>query len=497
VKHAPYQPGIDRPRHLIGGAWLVPTGECWLDVVDPATGQLTGVLPIGTRLEVDKAVRAAASAFDGGWCDTSLVSRIALLERVTEAVASRREQFAQVICREIGTPITFARAHQVDAAVRHLQATLDAARTEVGQIEVGERSPSADRVVYEPMGVAALITPWNWPLNQVVLKVAGALAAGCTMVLKPSESSTMTALLFAECLQEAGVPPGVFNVVVGDGPETGAGLCAHPGVRAISFTGSTATGHAIAHAAVADMKRVTLELGGKSANIIFADCDLPTAIRQGVAHCFRNAGQSCNAASRMLVDRRVYDQAVALAAGLADGIRCGHPAMDGDHMGPLVSLRQFERVQGYIASGIGEGARLVAGGLGNPVAGEGGLTEAGFYCRPTVFADVTAHMTIFNEEIFGPVLTMTPFDSEEEAITLANATRYGLAAFIQTRDPVRAVRVSRRLKVGMIQINGASRVAGAPFGGVKQSGIGREAGLWGVRAFQEIKSISGIPGAAL
>ena len=464
----------------------MPNGSRDIMLVDPATGHETGALRIGDRRDVECAVRAAAAAFDGGWRDVALAGRLELLERLTDAVSRRREQFAQLISREVGAPIAFARAQQVDTAVRHLRATLEAARSSARQDESGGTRSREGLVVHEPIGVAALITPWNWPLNQIVLKVAGALAAGCTMVLKPSELSSMTALLFAECMIEAGVPAGVFNLVLGDGLVTGTALCAHPDAGVISFTGSTAAGHQVAQEAAAGMKRVTLELGGKSANLVFADCDLPTAIRQGVAHCFRNAGQSCNAASRMLIERTVFDQAIELIKKAAAATRVDHPARDGGHIGPLVSGRQFERVQGYIQRGIAEGARLAAGGLGRP----DGL-PGGYYCRPTVFTDVTPAMTIFQEEIFGPVLVVTPFDTEDQGINLANATRYGLAAFIQTGNPARALRVARRLQAGMIQINGASRAPCAPFGGVKQSGIGREAGLWGIRAFQEPKSISG------
>jgi aldehyde dehydrogenase (NAD+) len=471
-------------RHLIDGRWTAPTGAGRVQLSNPATGEPSGWLAVGSAGDVDAAVKSATRAFEHGWRDTALADRIEVLERLVRVISTRREDFAQLISREIGAPIDFARAQQVDTAVRHIEATVEAARS----LSPTVASPTypADVVVYEPIGVAALITPWNWPLNQVVLKVAGALAAGCTIVLKPSELSFRTAILFAECLQDVGIPDGVFNVVVGDGT-TGAALSAHPSIGAVSFTGSTATGRAVASSAIATMARLTLELGGKSPNLLFADCDLPTAIRQGVAHAFRNAGQSCNAASRMLIDRAIYDQAVALVVQAADATRVDRPDLPGAHIGPLVSQQQFDRVQAYIAQGVKSGARLIAGGPGSPAS-----HPAGYYCRPTVFADVSPDMAIFQDEIFGPVLTLTPFDTEEEAIALANATRYGLAAFIQTRAPDRALRVAKRLHAGMVQINGASRAPGAPFGGVKQSGVGREAGVWGIRAFQEIKSISGI-----
>jgi len=320
----------------------------------------------------------------------------------------------------------------------------------------------------EPAGVAALITPWNWPLNQVVLKVGAALAAGCPMVLKPSELGADTAALFAEAVNDAALLPGTFNLLQG-GAEVGAALVADPRVAVISFTGSTRAGQSIAAAAAVGFRRTVLELGGKSPNIIFADCDLDRAIRQGLAHCFRNNGQSCNAAARMLVERSVYDDAVALSADMAHAWPVGAPDRPGTHVGPQVSAAQFAHVQGLIESGVAQGS------------------------RPTVLADVTPAMRVFREEIFGPVLTITPFDTEPDAIALANDSDYGLAGYIQTSDPARADRVARALRVGMVQVNGQSRVAGAPFGGVKQSGVGREAGLWGIRAFQDIKSISGAP----
>lgn len=493
-EHGPHLRLISAQRHYIGGAWLAPSGDRRFGLADPATGLSVGALAMGDSGEVDMAVQAAAAAFAGGWGTSPIALRIQYLERIAGAVSDRREAFARVISKEIGAPVDFARAHQVETALRHLDATLQAARSMADDGDLATNGQT-DAVCYVPVGVAALITPWNWPLNQVVLKVAGAIAAGCTMVLKPSELSSLTAMLFAECVEEAGLPSGVFNLVLGDGAVTGAALCAHPAVGAISFTGSTAVGVAVAAIATERMKRVTLELGGKSANLVFADCDLETAIRQGVAHCFRNTGQSCNAASRMLVERSVYDRAIALAATAAKATRIDAPHIAGAHIGPLISQRQHDRVQALIGSALEQGARLIAGGRGYP---ETGLAEAdlhgGFYCRATVFADVTSTMEIFQQEVFGPVLCMTPFDTEDDAVALANATRYGLAAFIQTRDRQCAVRVSRRLQAGMIQINGASRLQGAPFGGVKQSGVGREAGVWGIRAFQEVVSVSGIPG---
>jgi aldehyde dehydrogenase (NAD+) len=372
----------------------------------------------------------------------------------------------------------------VGAAFAHLEATLAALDHMVNDRPLTQYE--AHRIRYEPLGVAALITPWNWPLNQVVLKVGAALAAGCSVVLKPSELSSRTAVILAQAIEAAGLPEGVFNLILGDG-NVGAALVAHADVDIVSFTGSTATGRSIAALVAQRFARTTLELGGKSPNILFADCDLPTAVRQGVAHCFRNSGQSCNAATRMIVQREVYDQAIDLAIEAAEQTGVAAPELPGHHQGPLVSQTQFERVQRYLQIAQDEGARLAFGGAGRP---EG--IDAGFYARPTVLVDVTPDMTVFQEEIFGPVLAITPFDDEEEAIRLANDSSYGLAGYIQTLDDARADRVAQKLRVGMVQVNGTSREAGAPFGGMGQSGMGREAGLWGIRAFQDIKSISGV-----
>ncbi|MEM9957106.1 MAG: aldehyde dehydrogenase family protein [Pseudomonadota bacterium] len=472
----------------IDGAWTSPSGRGRFELTNPATEAPSGWVAVCDETDVDHAVRAARRTFDNGWAHAPKAARLSLLAALIEALELRRAALADAISDEIGAPIDFARSRQVDAGLDHLQETLRAAE----QIDDDQAHPTdgpAHRVRFEPVGVAALITPWNWPLNQVALKLGAAIVAGCPVVLKPSELSSRTAVLVAEAMQDAErasqAPPGVFNLILGDG-STGAALVAHPDIDVVSFTGSTDVGRQIAVSAAQSFKRVTLELGGKSPNLLFEDCDLETAISQGLAHCFRNAGQSCNAASRMLVAREIYDDAVALAAQLADTFKVGPPEQPGDHLGPQVSHTQFERVQGLIETGVTEGARLVSGGPGRP----DGITT-GFYSRPTVFADVASKMRIFREEIFGPVLTMTPFETEEDGIALANDTDYGLAAYLQTGDPARADRVSRKLNAGMIQVNGSSRAPGAPFGGVKASGVGREAGIWGIRAFQDIKSISG------
>ena len=354
---------------------------------------------------------------------------------------------------------------------------------------LGAHAPN-DRIALEPIGVVGLITPWNWPMNQIALKAIPAILAGCTCVLKPSEESPLNAMIFAEFCHDAGLPPGVFNLVNGDGMGVGARLSSHPDVEMISFTGSTRAGKAISVAAAETLKRVTLELGGKGANVIFADADA-RAVERGVRHMMDNSGQSCNAPSRMLVERPIYDRAVQIAADVAASITVASAHKAGPHMGPVVNKRQWDQIQGYIQKGIDEGARLVAGGLGLP---EG--FNKGYYVRPTIFADVQPGMTIEREEIFGPVLCMIPFDGEDHAVTIANDTPYGLCNYVQTQDGTRRNRMALRLKAGMVQTNGKSRGAGSPFGGVKSSGRAREGGIWGLEEFLEVKAISGWDSAA-
>lgn len=457
-----------------------------LTLVDPATEQITKSLALAGKTEVDHAVMQARRCFDhSNWADTSIKHRVTILETLLERITVNRERFAALISKEVGTPLPHARSQQVDAALGHIRATLNAARTLQNDVLVSLENEH-HRTRYEPIGVAALITPWNWPLNQVVLKVIGALMAGCTMVLKPSELTTDTARLFEQCLIECDLPEGIFQLVAGDG-ETGKYLVEHPAIDMISFTGSTSVGREIAVQAARNFKRTILELGGKSPNILLADCDVERAVSQGVAHCFRNAGQSCNAASRMIVDRTIYEEVVERAIQTANAFRVGSPDDETAQIGPVISKAQFDRIQDYIRLGIEEKANLVAGG---PAHADG--FERGYFVKPTVFSDVRRDMTIFREEIFGPVLTLTPFDDVEEAVSLANDTDYGLAGYIQGGDAVLIDTLAKQLRVGMVQVNGSSRIEGAAFGGVKASGIGREAGLWGIRAFQEIKSISGV-----
>jgi aldehyde dehydrogenase (NAD+) len=388
----------------------------------------------------------------------------------------------------MGAPIDMSLADQAASGRGHLKAFIRALDSFEWQHPLRPGVEGQD-LVYEPAGVAGLITPWNWPMNQVVLKVGAALAAGCTMVLKPSEIAPMSSILFSEIMHEAGVPAGVYNMVNGDGVGVGSLLSSHPGIDVVSFTGSTRAGILISKAAADTVKTVSLELGGKSPNLVFADTDIDAAVARGTSFCFANTGQSCNAATRMLVERPAYERAVEVAKATAESTLVDLPNKTGDHIGPLVSQAQFEKVQRLIQAGIDEGARLVAGGTGRPE----GLNR-GWFARPTVFADAAPDMTIMREEIFGPVMAMMPFDSEDEAIELANDTPYGLAAYIQTDSAARARRVAGRLRAGMVQVNGASRASGAPFGGYKQSGVGREGGAWGIEEFLEIKTISGITG---
>ena len=385
---------------------------------------------------------------------------------------------------EMGSPLDHARGEQAPCLPWHLKNFLTAFDHIEWVRPLGPHAPN-DRIALEPIGVVGLITPWNWPMNQIALKAIPAILAGCTCVLKPSEESPINAMIFAEFCHDAGLPPGVFNLVNGDGMGVGAQLSTHPDVEMISFTGSTRAGRAISKAAAETLKRVTLELGGKGANLIFADAD-DRAVERGVRHMMDNSGQSCNAPSRMLVERPIYDRAVEIAAKVAGEIKVGSAHEEGPHMGPVVNKRQWEQIQGYIQKGIDEGARLIAGGPGLP---EG--FNRGFYVKPTIFADVKPGMTIEKEEIFGPVLCMIPFETEAEAVQIANDTPYGLTNYVQSQDGARRNRLALQLKSGMVQMNGKSRGAGSPFGGVKASGRAREGGIWGLEEFLEVKAISG------
>ena len=472
----------DASKHYINGQWVASTDGREMAVENPSTEEKIATITLGGVADADAAVAAAKAAFPA-WAATDPLGRIAALERLMEVYKSRAEDMAQAISVEMGAPIALARTAQVGAGAGHLKNTIRAAKAFAFERPLGEHAPS-DMILYEPVGVCALITPWNWPMNQVMLKVAPALAAGCTVVLKPSELSPLSAILLAEMIDEAGFSPGVFNLVNGDGTGVGAHLTSHPDVDMVSFTGSTPAGVAISKAAADTVKRVSLELGGKGANIIFADAD-EKAVTRGVRHCFNNSGQSCNAPTRMLVERAIYDQAIETARTVAEKTEVGPAEIEGRQIGPVVSETQFNKIQYLIKCGFDEHATLVAGGLGRP----DGLNR-GHFVRPTVFADVTSNMTIWKEEIFGPVLVMTPFDTEEEAIALANDTPYGLTNYVQTADKTRARRVTRGLRSGMVEMNGKFGGAGSPFGGMKQSGNGREGGVWGLEEFLEVKAVS-------
>jgi aldehyde dehydrogenase (NAD+) len=472
----------DANKHYINGQWVASIDGREMAVANPSTEEKIATITLGGVADADAAVAAAKAAFSV-WAATDPQDRIATLERLMEVYKSRAEDMAQAISVEMGAPIALAKTAQVGAGAGHLKNTIRAAKAFAFERPLGDHAPG-DMILHEPVGVCALITPWNWPMNQVMLKVAPALAAGCTMVLKPAEQAPLSAMLLAEMIDAAGFPPGVFNLVNGDGASVGAHLTAHQDVDLVSFTGSTRAGVAINKAAADTVKRVSLELGGKGANIIFADAD-EKAVTRGVRHCFNNSGQSCNAPTRMLVERLIYDQALETARTLAEKTEVGPADIEGRQIGPVVSEIQFNKIQYLIKRGIDEGATLIAGGLGRPE----GLNR-GHFVRPTIFADVTPDMTIWKEEIFGPVLCISPFGSEEEAITLANDTPYGLTNYVQTSDKTRARRVARLLRSGMVEMNGKFSGAGSPFGGMKQSGNGREGGAWGLEEFLEVKAVS-------
>ncbi|MEM7404315.1 MAG: aldehyde dehydrogenase family protein [Pseudomonadota bacterium] len=473
-------PDVNLSQFYIDGAWVAPLGVDSMEVINPATERAIGTLAMGNDADVDAAVTAARAAFPA-YSTTAREERLGILQRVLEVYTDRFEQFAEAMSLELGVPIDSARNPQAQSGIDHLAAFIE----DLAAFEFEEQLRNGDTMVLEPVGVCGLITPWNWPVNQIALKVAPALATGCTMVLKPAELTPLSAALFADVMHEAGVPAGVFNLVQGAGAVVGAALSRHPEVNMMSFTGSTRAGTSVIKDSADRVTRVTLELGGKSPNLVFADCDLVKAIDEGIDACFINTGQSCDAASRMLVERSVYAAAIELAREKCERVEVDVPEKTGAHLGPLISQTQFDRVQHMIAVGMDEGARLVSGGPGKP---EG--FETGYYVRPTVFADVTNDMRIAQEEVFGPVLAMIPFDTEAEAVAIANDSPYGLGAYIQTADMERAQRVARALQSGTVNINGAYMSAGSPFGGYKMSGMGREGGAEGLRDFLETKLIA-------
>lgn len=466
-------------RFFIDGQWVTPTSERRFPVLNPAAEEKVGEIKLAETDDVTAAVAAAQTAFER-YSMTSKAERLALLQRLLELYRRRADDLAHAMTMEMGAPLTMSREAQAASGIGHLESFIDALRAQ----NESEVLDNGDTLLREPIGVCGLITPWNWPVNQIALKVVPALATGCTCVLKPSEHTPISAMIYAEIIDEAGYPAGVFNLIQGDGAGAGAALSRHPDVQMISFTGSTRAGVAITKAAAETVKRVTLELGGKSPNLVFADCDIDAQVAASVHECMFNTGQSCDAPTRLLVERGVYDRALAVAKVTAAAIKLGDPAEEGDHLGPLFDKLQFDRVQSMIEAGIAEGARVLTGGPGKPSG-----FETGWYVKPTIFADVTNDMRVAREEIFGPVLVVIPFEDEDEAVRIANDTPYGLAAYIQTGDADRAERVARHLKAGAVHINGGAINYGSPFGGYKQSGNGREGGLHGLEDYQELKTL--------
>ncbi|WP_043830018.1 aldehyde dehydrogenase family protein [Muricoccus aerilatus] len=474
---------MERLKFYIDGAWVEPTTPATLGVVNPATEEVFARISLGSAPDVDRAVAAARRAFPA-YAATSVEERLRLLRRIVEGFRARLPELARTMTLEMGAPITFATERQATVALFHFEEA----------VRVLERYRFEERmgngiIRREPIGVCGLITPWNWPLNQVGSKVAPALATGCTVVLKPSEVAPLSAMLFAEIVHEAGVPAGVFNLVNGDGPTVGEAIAAHPGIDMVSFTGSTAAGVRVAKLAADTVKRVAQELGGKSANIILPDADLRGAVIEGVHASYTNAGQNCQSPTRMLIPRAQREAAFEAAREAVGAVRLGDPLDPACTMGPLVSGAQFEKVQDFIRSAIDEGATLVAGGPGRPAE-----LNHGYYVRPTVFGDVTPGMRIAREEIFGPVLSIMNYDSEDEAVEIANDTPFGLAGFVQSRDPAHARAISNRIRSGRVYINGAAFDRSLPFGGYKQSGNGREFGVFGFEEYLEVKAILGAAG---
>jgi aldehyde dehydrogenase (NAD+) len=475
---------LEKLKFYIDGQWVDPVTPRTLEVIDPAHEEPFARISLGSAADVDKAVAAARRAFES-FSRTSKAERLALMQKIVEIYQKRYGEFVETISREMGAPLGLSKAAQAAMGVAHFTQAMKI----LNEFEfVTVKGSTA--IAYEPVGVVGMITPWNWPINQIACKVAPALAAGCTMVLKPSEIAPLNGMLLAEVMHEAGVPAGVFNLVNGDGPTVGEAMSRHPGIDMMSFTGSTRAGIAVAKAAADTVKRVAQELGGKSPNIVLPDADLAKAVSGGVISMFTNSGQSCNAPSRMLVPRNKHDEAAAIAKATAEKVKVGDPFAEGTQLGPVVSEVQYNKIQGLIQKGIAEGATLVCGGPGRPE----GLNR-GYYVRPTVFANVTNDMTIAREEIFGPVLCILPYDNEEDALRIANDTAYGLSSYVQSGDIAHAQRVAAQIRAGNVHINGAGVDLNAPFGGYKQSGTGREWGEFGFHEFLEVKAIMGYEAA--
>ena len=473
---------LDKRKFYINGEWVSPSKTSDFNVINPATEEPYVTISLGSKDDTNKAVESAKNAFKS-WKNTSVEERITLLEKLLKIYKERFNEMTQAISTELGAPLDWASSVQTASGESHIEDFI--IRLKKFEFEKNFNESSDNYIVYEPIGVCGLITPWNWPINQIALKVIPAFATGCTMILKPSEMAPLSGLLFAEMIHDSGFPAGVFNLVNGDGAGVGSQISSHPDIDMVSFTGSTRAGKLISKSAADTIKRVCLELGGKGGNIIFADA-YPNAVRDGVRNIMSNSGQSCDAPTRMLVEKSIYKKAIEEAADEAKKIGVDLPSKSGDHIGPVINKSQFEKIQSLIQSGIDEGATLIAGGVGRP-----SNLEKGYFVKPTVFTNVTNDMRIAKEEIFGPVLSIIPFKSEEEAISITNDTPYGLGNFLQTEDIERARRVSKQLRAGVVQINGNAPDAGTPFGGYNQSGNGREGGTWGLHEYLEVKVISG------
>ena len=466
-------------KFYINGKWVKPNSTKTMAVLNPATEDLIGEIILGNSEDVDIAVSAAKNAFNS-FSKTSKNDRLELLNKIRQISEKRFEDLANAMTSEMGAPHRMAREAQADAAIGHLDGFIDALKKHEEKIVLS----NTDVLLKEPIGVCGLITPWNWPINQITLKVLPVIATGCTCILKPSEHTPLSAMVYAEILDEAGVPDGVFNLVHGDGEGVGVSMSRHPDIEMMSFTGSKRGGKSVTIESAETVKKVTLELGGKSPNIVFADCDLEEKVKDSVNECMFNTGQSCDAPTRLLVEKKCYDEVIDIAKKTAEEIKVGDPTLDGDHLGPLFDKIQFDRVQNMIQVGIDEGANLLVGGLGKPDG-----HEKGWFVKPTIFSDVNNNMRVAQEEIFGPVLVIIPFDDEDEAIRIANDTPYGLAAYLQTGDKERAERVSRQLRAGGVHVNGGGYNYGSPFGGYKESGNGREGGDMGLEDYLETKAL--------
>tara|TARA_Y100001960_G_scaffold129861_1_gene138154 strand:+ start:952 stop:2388 length:1437 start_codon:yes stop_codon:yes gene_type:complete len=471
-----------KKEFYINGEWIAPVNQNDFEVINPSNEEVCAIISLGSQADTDAAVKAARDSFLSWW-HTPKEKKLNLLNNLLKIYIKRSDEMAKAISVEMGAPIDWATNEQSKSGEEHIETFIK--KFEEFNFENYYDENVGNYISREPIGVCGLITPWNWPINQIALKVLPAFAAGCTMILKPSEIAPLSGMLFAEMIHESGFPKGVFNLINGDGPGVGTQLSIHPGIDMISFTGSTRAGKLITKNAANSIKRVSLELGGKGANIVFADAD-EKSVKRGVRRVFNNSGQSCNAPTRLLVEKSIYEKAINEAVEVANNTSVDISEKNGKHIGPVVSKIQYDKIQNLIKKGIEEGANLIAGGLDRPSS----LTK-GYFVKPTVFSDVNNKMTIAREEIFGPVVSIIPFESEEEAISISNDTSYGLTNYIQTKDMDKAQRVARQLRSGMVEINGVGFAEGSPFGGYKQSGNGREGGTWGIEDFLEVKSISG------